>query len=119
MLTCQQTNSMRIPHTQLSPATLRAVVQEFVTRDGTDHSPIERRVENVGSYSVQRIVGWTFGFLLVLVAPILMAVVGKMSLISGSRHPVGALFGFFAAALIGVVFTCMGMFMIKTTKDDG
>ena len=38
---------MRIPHTSLLPATLRAVVQEFVTRDGTDHSPIERRVENV------------------------------------------------------------------------
>ena len=38
---------MRIPHTKLSPATLRAVVQEFVTRDGTDHSPVERRIENV------------------------------------------------------------------------
>ena len=30
---------MRIPHTTLAPATLRAIVQEFVTRDGTDHSP--------------------------------------------------------------------------------
>ena len=38
---------MRIPHTTLSPATLRAVVQEFVTRDGTDYSSVERRVENV------------------------------------------------------------------------
>ena len=38
---------MRIPHTNLSPATLRAVVQEFVTRDGTDYSFVERRVENV------------------------------------------------------------------------
>jgi len=38
---------MLIPHTTLAPATLRAVVQEFVTRDGTDHSPIERRVESV------------------------------------------------------------------------
>ena len=38
---------MRIPHTTLSPATLRAVVQEFVTRDGTDNSSVERRVENV------------------------------------------------------------------------
>jgi uncharacterized protein YheU (UPF0270 family) len=38
---------MRVPHTKLSPATLRAVVQEFVTRDGTDHSSVERRVENV------------------------------------------------------------------------
>jgi hypothetical protein len=38
---------MRIPHTELPPATLRAVVQEFVTRDGTDHSSVERRVESV------------------------------------------------------------------------
>ena len=38
---------MRIPHTNLSPATLRTVVQEFVTRDGTDNSSVERRIENV------------------------------------------------------------------------
>jgi hypothetical protein len=38
---------MRIPYTKLSPATLRAVVQEFVTRDGTDQSSIELRVESV------------------------------------------------------------------------
>ncbi len=38
---------MQIPHTQLAPATLRAVVQEFVTRDGTDHSGIEQRIERV------------------------------------------------------------------------
>ena len=38
---------MRVPYTRLSPATLRAVVQEFVTRDGTDHSSVERRVESV------------------------------------------------------------------------
>ena len=38
---------MRIPHAKLSPATLQAVVQEFVTRDGTDYSSVERRVENV------------------------------------------------------------------------
>ena len=41
------TAAMRIPHKQLSPATLRAVVEEFVTRDGTDHSSVERRIENV------------------------------------------------------------------------
>ena len=29
---------MRIPHLQLSPTALRAVVEEFVTRDGTDYS---------------------------------------------------------------------------------
>lgn len=35
---------MRIPHSQLSPAVLRAVVAEFVTRDGTDHSEVEPRI---------------------------------------------------------------------------
>jgi len=38
---------MRIPLTQLSSAALRAVVEEFVTRDGTDHSSVERRIEKV------------------------------------------------------------------------
>ena len=38
---------MRIPHRQLSPTALRAVVEEFVTRDGTDHSSVERRIELV------------------------------------------------------------------------
>ena len=38
---------MLIPHTSLSPTALRGVVQEFVTRDGTDHSSIERRIESV------------------------------------------------------------------------
>jgi uncharacterized protein len=35
------------PPTLLSPAALRALVDEFVTRDGTDHSSVERRIENV------------------------------------------------------------------------
>ncbi len=38
---------MQIPHANLAPATLTAIVLEFVTRDGTDHSPIDRRVESV------------------------------------------------------------------------
>jgi uncharacterized protein YheU (UPF0270 family) len=38
---------MRIAPTQLSSAALRAVVEEFVTRDGTDHSVVERRIEKV------------------------------------------------------------------------
>jgi uncharacterized protein len=38
---------MRIPHTQLAPMTLRAVVEEFVTRDGTDHSSVEQRIADV------------------------------------------------------------------------
>ena len=38
---------MRIPHTQLSSVALRAVVEEFVTRDGTDHSLVEQRMADV------------------------------------------------------------------------
>ena len=38
---------MHIPHTQLTPAALRAVVEEFVTRDGTDHSPVEGCIQTV------------------------------------------------------------------------
>ena len=38
---------MRIPPTLLSPVALRAVVEEFVTRDGTDHSSVEQRIEKV------------------------------------------------------------------------
>jgi uncharacterized protein YheU (UPF0270 family) len=38
---------MRIPPELLSPKALRAVVQEFVTRDGTDDSSVERRIEVV------------------------------------------------------------------------
>ena len=38
---------MRIPHLQLSPAALWAVIEEFVTRDGTDNSSVEQRIELV------------------------------------------------------------------------
>ena len=38
---------MRIPHQQLSPEALRAVVEEVVTRDGTDHSSVKHRIELV------------------------------------------------------------------------
>jgi len=38
---------MRIPHQQLSPGALRAVVAEFVTRDGTDDTSIEPRIAAV------------------------------------------------------------------------
>ena len=41
------TIAMRIPHTQPSPAALRAVVAEFVTRDGTDYSSVEPRIDKV------------------------------------------------------------------------
>lgn len=38
---------MRIPHTKLSSAALRAVVEEYVTRDGTDHTSVELRIRKV------------------------------------------------------------------------
>ena len=38
---------MRIPHEALSPATLHEVIDEFVTRDGTDHSGEKQRVIDV------------------------------------------------------------------------
>ncbi len=42
---------MEIPHTRLSPEALRALVEEFVTRDGTDYgaseAPRERKVAQV------------------------------------------------------------------------
>jgi uncharacterized protein len=38
---------MLIPHTLLSAAALHAVIEEFVSRDGTDHSSIERRIDTV------------------------------------------------------------------------
>ena len=46
-LVAQKTTAMRIPHLQLSPTALRAVVEEFVTRDGTDHSSVDERIESV------------------------------------------------------------------------
>jgi uncharacterized protein YheU (UPF0270 family) len=38
---------MLIPHLLLTPVAVRAIVEEFVTRDGTDHSAVEQRVEQV------------------------------------------------------------------------
>jgi uncharacterized protein YheU (UPF0270 family) len=38
---------MRIPPEQLSEKALYAVVQEFVTRDDTDHSSVEQRIRSV------------------------------------------------------------------------
>ncbi len=38
---------MLIPHQELEPSTLRKVVEEFVTRDGTDASCVEKRIEAV------------------------------------------------------------------------
>ncbi len=38
---------MRIPHTFIRQSTLRSVILEFVTRDGTDHSPVAPRITDV------------------------------------------------------------------------
>ena len=38
---------MRVHHTLLSPTALQAVVAEFVTRDGTDHSTVDCRIATV------------------------------------------------------------------------
>jgi uncharacterized protein len=38
---------MQIPHALLAPATLESVIVEFVTRDGTDHTVVARRIEQV------------------------------------------------------------------------
>ena len=38
---------MKIPHTKISPIALQEVVEEFVTRDGTDHSQVERRMTDI------------------------------------------------------------------------
>jgi uncharacterized protein len=38
---------MHIPHQLLTSGVLRAIVEEFVTRDGTDHSAVDERIELV------------------------------------------------------------------------
>lgn len=38
---------MQIPYDSLTESTLYAIVQEFVTRDGTDNSPIDARIVTV------------------------------------------------------------------------
>ncbi|SMC75364.1 hypothetical protein SAMN02746065_10963 [Desulfocicer vacuolatum DSM 3385] len=43
--------AVKVPHDQLSPRALRGVVEEFLTRDGTDYGevevPLETRVAQV------------------------------------------------------------------------
>ena len=36
---------MKIPHQQLSSEALQALVEEFVSRDGTDYGPVEISLE--------------------------------------------------------------------------
>jgi uncharacterized protein YheU (UPF0270 family) len=34
-----------VPHDRLTPAALRSLAEEFVTREGTDYGPVERSFE--------------------------------------------------------------------------
>ena len=38
---------MQIPHDQLSPEALRGLIEEFVTRDGTDLTEAARSIEKI------------------------------------------------------------------------
>ncbi len=44
-------NAVKVPHDQLSPEALQGVIEEFLTRDGTDYGevevPLETRVSQV------------------------------------------------------------------------
>ena len=44
---------MKIPHQQLSPDTLNSVVEEFITRNGTDYGDHEISLEK----KVQQVIG--------------------------------------------------------------
>jgi uncharacterized protein YheU (UPF0270 family) len=39
-------NVTEVPYTQLSPDVLRRLVEEFVTRNGTDYGAVERSVDD-------------------------------------------------------------------------
>jgi uncharacterized protein YheU (UPF0270 family) len=47
----EESKPVEVPHTDLAPATLRAVVESFVLREGTDYgaedAPVERKVADV------------------------------------------------------------------------
>jgi uncharacterized protein YheU (UPF0270 family) len=36
---------VEVPHAQLAPEVLRRLIEEFVTRDGTDYGAVERTLE--------------------------------------------------------------------------
>ena len=38
-------NAVKIPYSQLSPEALQGVIEEFVTRDGTDYGEVEVSLE--------------------------------------------------------------------------
>ena len=38
-------DGVEVPHTHLTPAALRSLAEEFVTRDGTDYGQVEKTLE--------------------------------------------------------------------------
>ena len=40
-----QADPIEVPYGELVAETLRALIEEFVTRDGTDYGPVERTLE--------------------------------------------------------------------------
>jgi uncharacterized protein YheU (UPF0270 family) len=40
---------MQIPHTFLTQSALHSVIEEFVTRDGTDHTVVAGRMKDVAA----------------------------------------------------------------------
>jgi len=46
LLSDEHAGPVEIPYTQLSPEALRGLIEEFVTRDGTDYGATERNLES-------------------------------------------------------------------------
>src|SRR5262249_16734856 len=44
-----------VPHDRLTPETLRALAEEFVTREGTDYGPVERSFAAKGQRVLRQI----------------------------------------------------------------
>lgn len=51
----QHGNGIEIPHTHLTRQVLRRLVEEFVTREGTDYGKVERTLEEKVTGLVRRI----------------------------------------------------------------
>jgi uncharacterized protein YheU (UPF0270 family) len=39
-------NATEVPYTSLAPAVLRRLIEEFVTRDGTDYGAVEKTLDD-------------------------------------------------------------------------
>ncbi|MEC7125736.1 MAG: YheU family protein [Pseudomonadota bacterium] len=47
--------NMEIPHSQLSDKALRAIIEEFVTREGSEYGPIEYSFEDKVDHVIQQL----------------------------------------------------------------